>query len=783
MRYPFFQNKPFYFRHLFIRITALVSFVIVLLSLSLFYNFRNYSLQSINNSNEKILSELGSNSARIDNHMRVYSQTLANNLQAIELMTDDNLPLIDTLNNIKALNSTLYTTPFVYSAYFYNGKTKTFFTIGSDPIIRKREEFYDQEIVDILDGIPNQVRFEPVSRRIPASDNLEEDHADVYTYVIPNISLRENMLNYAVVVNVKIDSLFSVLRSSENSENTDTSFLVLNEKGIVLGDSKDRLYLENAIDIPFIKDIFESEEASGYSITEVDGVKSVVTYVNIDTNRWKFLSITPYKNVSKAIDRIQLITLLICSLIFLFAPLLSYFLSKMLYTPVGRLYNEVQQEMINKNESDNSPNEFEVISRNISTAYSKLHTLQTFKAGNINLLKQELLQNILLNVFDVKDVLVLWKPDYDLQFNIDSELGVLVLRIDNYLNTFCKLKKSDQSLLKYALANVTTEVMSRHYNCEAVDMVEDHLAVIYSAKNDEAVINSKQLLRSLLQEISDVYMQNFDVSFSSGVNSEFESISNLHLAYKKALELTNYRLYYGHGCILFSDELEISQSINPAVLNSEIENIQESLIKASLEDVEKHLTTILTNLQGTKYEVVVFSLHRLTSSIFDTLHIIEKNNIVSFHTNYIDFTSQIRQLETIEEIHVEFMKLFEAVTQELNDSKKNRNAFLIEEIVKYINSNYTDPNLSTNVIADIFNLSPAHIGKIFREQTYKSISSYINEVRLEKATELLINTNLTVDEIIEKIQWENKKYFYTLFKKQYGATPTQYRLKNTNKLP
>ncbi|NLB43223.1 MAG: hypothetical protein GX815_13420 [Clostridiales bacterium] len=141
--------------------------------------------------------------------------------------------------------------------------------------------------------------------------------------------------------------------------------------------------------------------------------------------------------------------------------------------------------MPNKIESTEIANEFEVISRNISTAYSKLHTLQSFKDSNINLLKQELLQNILLNVFEVEDILFLNNPDYDLPFNINNELGVLVLRIDHYLETFCKLTKSDQSLLKYVLANVSTEVMSRQFNCEVVDMAEDHLAIIYGSKSGE----------------------------------------------------------------------------------------------------------------------------------------------------------------------------------------------------------------------------------------------------------------------------------------------------------
>ena len=783
MKYSIFQNKSFYFRHLFTRITALVSFMIVLLSLSLFFSFRNDSLQVINNSNEKILSELGSNSVRIDNHMRIYSQTLASDFQALELMTNDNLSIVDTLNNIKALNSTLYTMPFIFSAYFYNGKTNTFFTAGGDPIIRKKETFYDQEIVNILDGITNQTKFNPISRRIPSSDNLDEEHADVYTYVIPNIDLRENKLNYAVVVNVKIESLFSVIRSSENASDTDTSFLVLSEKGIVLGDSNDMLYLKNAIAIPYINAVFESDKPSGCSITKVDEVKSVVTYVNIDSTKWKLLSITPYKNISKGIDKVQLITLLICSLTLLLVPLLSYFLSKILYSPVGRLYSEVQQKMVNQVDSTGAPNEFEVISRNISNAFSELHTLQNFKDGNINFLKQELLQNILSNVFEIKDILFLENPDYDLLFNINNKLGVLVLRIDHYHGTFCKLTKSDQSLLKYALVNVSTEVVSRQFNCEVVDMDEDHLAIIYGTKNGDDELSSKQLISSLMQEIYIVYTENFDISFSTGILTKLDSINNLHVAYKKALEITNYRLYYGHGCILFSDELEISQAMDPAILNNEIDSLRESLKKASLEDAKKHLSAILSSLHGTKYEIIMFSLHRLTFTIFDTLNIIEKNNIVTFHTNYIDFTIRIKQLETIEEVYLEFVDLFKTVTNQINESKDNKNAFIIEEIMKYIDSNYTDPNLSTNVIADVFNLTPAHIGKIFREQTYKSVSNYINEIRLEKAVELLINSSLNIDEIMEKIKWENKKYFFTLFKKQYGATPTQYRLKNITKQP
>ncbi|MNR49318.1 HTH-type transcriptional activator Btr [compost metagenome] len=77
----------------------------------------------------------------------------------------------------------------------------------------------------------------------------------------------------------------------------------------------------------------------------------------------------------------------------------------------------------------------------------------------------------------------------------------------------------------------------------------------------------------------------------------------------------------------------------------------------------------------------------------------------------------------------------------------------------------------------MFKLTPAYLNKLCRERTSHSLGDYITHVRVEKAKQLLGETNLTIDQIIGRIGWENKKYFFRIFKKLTGATPTEYRLK------
>jgi len=97
------------------------------------------------------------------------------------------------------------------------------------------------------------------------------------------------------------------------------------------------------------------------------------------------------------------------------------------------------------------------------------------------------------------------------------------------------------------------------------------------------------------------------------------------------------------------------------------------------------------------------------------------------------------------------------------------------KVRKYIEQYYYDPDLNINVLGDKFNLSPAYLSKIFKEENGISILDYISKCRINNAKKLLKNTNKTIQQIAEETGFMSSSVFIRVFKKIEGTTPGVYR--------
>ncbi|WP_314059340.1 AraC family transcriptional regulator [uncultured Vagococcus sp.] len=100
----------------------------------------------------------------------------------------------------------------------------------------------------------------------------------------------------------------------------------------------------------------------------------------------------------------------------------------------------------------------------------------------------------------------------------------------------------------------------------------------------------------------------------------------------------------------------------------------------------------------------------------------------------------------------------------------------IGEILKHINHHYDE--VSLNELATLYNLHPNSLSSMIKKQTGKNFSEHLTEVRLNRASYYLKNSTVSVQEISEKMGYQDKSYFFRLFKKHFGLSPNQYRKKN-----
>ncbi len=111
---------------------------------------------------------------------------------------------------------------------------------------------------------------------------------------------------------------------------------------------------------------------------------------------------------------------------------------------------------------------------------------------------------------------------------------------------------------------------------------------------------------------------------------------------------------------------------------------------------------------------------------------------------------------------------------EQNRDKPTVASARFEAIKEYIDSNFTNPDLSLKYLASKFNYSVSYISKMFLENTFYNYSKYINRKRVELAKKL-IKKNKKIVDIANICGFKQVKTFRTIFKEYVGVTPMEFK--------
>jgi AraC-like DNA-binding protein len=99
---------------------------------------------------------------------------------------------------------------------------------------------------------------------------------------------------------------------------------------------------------------------------------------------------------------------------------------------------------------------------------------------------------------------------------------------------------------------------------------------------------------------------------------------------------------------------------------------------------------------------------------------------------------------------------------------------LLADVFGFIEASYPE-RISLRDVASAVHLSPAHLTTTVRRKTGRTVQEWITERRMAQARRLLVETNLTVDEIGGKVGYRDPVYFVRSFRRAHGTTPLRWR--------
>jgi two-component system response regulator YesN len=147
--------------------------------------------------------------------------------------------------------------------------------------------------------------------------------------------------------------------------------------------------------------------------------------------------------------------------------------------------------------------------------------------------------------------------------------------------------------------------------------------------------------------------------------------------------------------------------------------------------------------------------------------------------NKFEYIDKVKEKRTL-------VELIDMLNEGINDFEENRSLFIgvskfMSRALEYIELNYYK-DITLDDLSNHVGLSKSYLSSTFKKVVGDNFIDYLIQHRLNKAKQLLEQTDLKISEIAGKIGFNDPKYFAKLFKRLYGITPTEFREQKCNEI-
>ena len=140
---------------------------------------------------------------------------------------------------------------------------------------------------------------------------------------------------------------------------------------------------------------------------------------------------------------------------------------------------------------------------------------------------------------------------------------------------------------------------------------------------------------------------------------------------------------------------------------------------------------------------------------------------------YIKDFARIKKLSIFRDNTLKIKSIFYDILNRIF-LENSKDTGLIAPALKYIESNYYDPDLQNQKLAKTCNISEVYFRRIFAEKMGTTPKQYVLDIRIKRAKQLLETNSLTVSAVAEKCGFSSVYHFCRTFKTHTGITPTEF---------
>ncbi|MBQ7975373.1 MAG: helix-turn-helix domain-containing protein [Clostridia bacterium] len=273
-------------------------------------------------------------------------------------------------------------------------------------------------------------------------------------------------------------------------------------------------------------------------------------------------------------------------------------------------------------------------------------------------------------------------------------------------------------------------------------------------------------LKTMIGEAQERIRNTFGVTVTCTLSRTFYNVADAAEIVYSVICATNYRVMYGYDSI-----------IDMELFDKQYVSIDTEFFNCFFE--------FYNHLKSGDYSSVKDNLMQMKETIQESF------SPDVFRLAYINIIHCFAQYLGDDEIRYELTFIPKTVDSAFDNialltdrffEAQNKNVRLKSEILKIVQSEYTNSDLSISSIAEKLDISNSYLRKYFKDNMGVTLFAYIDEMRISYAKRLLFETDMPIKDIAKASGYNDINNFNRKFKAKTGKTPTAYKVNKTDEI-
>lgn len=330
-------------------------------------------------------------------------------------------------------------------------------------------------------------------------------------------------------------------------------------------------------------------------------------------------------------------------------------------------------------------------------------------------------------------------------------------------------------MLNFSLLNLAKEYLGKHLQIQSLIYLE-YIVVMVQLQEAKEI----QEFVYHIDQVSKIGARMLDINIIAGVGRAYPALDKIAASYEEAKNAFEYHLVIENDAqVIYILDVEPKEKIDFIPELKGLADIIHSIKFGNKEEVAEVIEAFAKELKIEMLSVQQYQLAFMetVTELMKLIRSYQLDGIEIFGKNYNPY-EEIHKFRSIDEFVLWLQDRCNAIRRMIRQERNDSTKIMTEKAKQYIEAHYAESTLSVEDLCRHLNVSATYFSTMFKKAIGMSFVSYLTQVRLEHAVDLLNNTEDKSYIIAEKVGYTEANYFSYVFKKKYGISPSKYR---TNK--